>query len=142
MFIYRQNRVRVGTGHKVSIHLLNQQLSSSLGLSFANLPNIQVIGDFGPQGPMEPIDEQEDALYEDEDITDMETYDNKRRRSTQSAWEMSHPRTATASSSSNLERIVNVPFTPNLPGVVPEDENEREMLKTGNRRRNSAPIYC
>lgn len=45
---------RVRFGAKVSVQLLNQQLSNSLGLSLNNLPNIQVIGNFGRDG-METI---------------------------------------------------------------------------------------
>lgn len=62
---------RVRFGGKVSVQLLNQQLSHSLGLSLNNLPNIQVIGNFRRDGDgMETIAEDENDLPYDEEEMD------------------------------------------------------------------------
>jgi len=55
-------------GGKVSVEALNQQLSSSLGLSIANLPNVHVIGNFG--SGMETIEEDDGGF----DETEMDYY--------------------------------------------------------------------
>jgi hypothetical protein len=61
---------RVRFGGKISVQLLNQQLSNSLGLSLNNLPNIQVIGNFGRDGMETIVEDDNDPHYNDDEEED------------------------------------------------------------------------
>ncbi|XP_035710038.1 uncharacterized protein LOC118436328 [Folsomia candida] len=159
---------RVRFGAKVSVQLLNQQLSNSLGLSLNNLPNIQVIGNFGRDG-METIVEDDDRPYDDEEEMDYSppgsSSPQESRPSSKKPGSLLPPPPPSAARvvveepttpriSSALDRIVTrarqeVPFRPSLPGAIPENPDDEatdlgdgpaSRRRTRLNRRNSAPV--